>query len=169
MEEEKETSPETSSSLTYYILGAVVLALIAGGAYFLRPKSTSTPAPAETQVSVPVEASPTLGPITGLACERQWYNQVIGFPKYYIGVEGSDLMKTKNVLCNFTVSVGGKVVATASAQSNLTEDTGRGGGTFRCDTEPLELEPNVATVIDVLLKNDSNQTASCTETFVLPQ
>lgn len=168
MEEQQESSPQASGSLTYYLLGAVVLALIAGGVYFLRPKSeTNTPAP--VGVSAPVEVSPTPGPITGLACERQWYNQVLGFAKYYLGVDGADLMSTKNVTCNFSVSVAGKVVATPSAQSALTEAVGRGGGTFRCDTAAIELEPNVPTVVDVMLKNDANQTASCTQTFVLPQ
>lgn len=169
MEEEQESSTQVSGSLTYYVLGAVVLALIAGGVYFLRPKSATSPGATPTEVVVPVEVSPTPGPIAGLACERQWYNPVIGFPKYFFGVDGADLMSTKKVSCNLSVSVGGKVVATTSAQSTLTEAVGRGGGTFRCDSPSLELEPNVPTVVDVMLKNDNNQTAFCTQTFVLPQ
>lgn len=169
MEEQQESSAETSSSLTYYVLGAVVLALIAGGAYFLRPKATTNPAPVAIGEPAPVVASPTPGPITGLACERQWYNQKIGFTEYYIGVDGSDLMTTKKVTCSFSLSVAGKVVATTSAESTLTEVPSRGGGTFLCNSPAIALEPNVATVIDVMLKNDANQTASCTQTFVLPQ
>lgn len=170
MEEPETQETQGTGSMMYYVIGAVVLAVIAGGVYFLRPKSASGPAQTGNEAVMPiVEVSPTPGPIVGLACERQWYNPVIGFPKYFIGVEGADLMTTKKVSCNFSVSVSGKVVATTSAQSALTEAVGRGGGTFRCDSPALELEPNVPTVVDVMLKNDTNQTASCTQTFVLPQ
>lgn len=169
MEEQEVQTAETSGTFTYYVLGAVVLALIVGGIYFLRPKSTSSPAPTANEVTAPIEVLPASGPITGLACERQWYNPVVGFTKYFLGVEGADLLTSKNVMCSFTVSVGGKVVATTSAQSALTEAVGRGGGTFQCGSPSLELEPNVPTVIDIMLKNDANQTASCTQTFVLPK
>jgi len=152
----------------YYLLGAIVIAVVVGGVYFFRPKSTISPS-SETMTAPVVEISPTPGPILGLACERQWYNPVIGFPKYFLGVEGVDLMTTKKVSCNFSVSVAGKVVATTSAQSALVEAPQRGGGIFRCDSPSLELEPNTATVVDVMLKNDTNQTASCTQTFLLPQ
>lgn len=170
MEEQHTEETQTNGSMMYYVIGAVVLAAIAGGVYFLRPKTTNAPVQTGNEVVTPiVEVSPTPGPIVGLACERQWYNPVVGFPKYFIGVEGADLMTTKKVMCNFSVSVAGKVVATTSAQSSLTQDVARGGGIFRCDSPSLELEANVPTVVDVLLKNDSNQTASCTQTFVLPQ
>lgn len=168
MDEQQESKTQTSGSLTYYLLGAIVLALIAGGVYFLRPKS-STVSPGVMDVGTPITATPTPGPITGLACERQWYNPVIGFAKYFLGVDGADLLTSKKVTCDFTVSVGGKVVATTSAQSTLIDAVSRGGGTFRCDSPSLELEPNVPTVVDIMLKNDTNQTASCTQTFVLPQ
>lgn len=167
--EEQEQAKQSTGSFTYYLIGAILIMLIAGGIYFLRPKSTSGPVPTVNEVTMPVEVPAASGPITGLTCERQWYNPVVGFQKYFVGVEGVDLMTTKNVMCSFSVSVGGKVVATTSAQSTLTEDLSRGGGTFRCDSPSLELEPNIPTVVDVMLKNDANQTASCTQTFVLPQ
>ena len=167
--EEQEQTTQPSGSLTYYVLGAVVLVLIVGGVYFLRPKSATGPAQLGNEVTSPVVASPTPGPITGLACERQWYNPVVGFAKYFLGVEGADFMTTKKVMCGFTVSVSGKVVATTSAQSALTESVSRGGGTFSCVSPSLELEPNVPTVVDLILTNDAKQTASCTQTFVLPQ
>ena len=169
MEEQQEQVAETSGTFTYYLLGAVVLVLIVGGIYFLRPKTATVPTPTANEVMAPVEVLPASGPITGLACERQWYNPVVGFTKYFLGVEGADLLTSKNVLCSFTVSVGGKVVATTSAQSVLTEAVGRGGGTFQCGSPSLELEPNIPTVVDDMLKNDTNQTASCTQTFVFPQ
>ena len=167
--DEQEQTKQSTGSFTYYLIGAVLLVLIAGGVYFLRPKSAVSPTPATNEVMAPVEVSPTPGPITGLSCERQWYNPVVGFAKYFLGVEGADLMTTKKVMCNFSVSVGGKVVATTSAQSTLTESVSRGGGTFSCVSPSLELEPNVPTVVDLILTNDAKQTASCTQTFVLPQ
>lgn len=169
MDEQGEQTVETSGTFSYYLLGAVVLALIVGGIYFLRPKSAPGPTPTANEVTAPVEVLPASGPITGLACERQWYNPVVGFTKYFLGVEGADLLTTKKVVCSFTVSVAGKVVATTSAESALTEAVGRGGGTFQCGSPSLELAPNVPSVVDVLLKNDTNQTASCTQTFVFPQ
>lgn len=165
MDDKQEQTTQASGSLTYYLIGAAVLALIAGGVYFLRPKSTTSPA---GNVVTPVEPSPTPGPITGLGCDRQWYNPVVGLPKYFLAVEGADLMSTKKVTCKFSVTMNNKVIATSSAQSGLTEAVSRGGGTFRCDSEDLELEPNVPIVVDVALKNDKNETASCTQTFVLP-
>lgn len=168
MDEQQQGATGWTGSLTYYLLGAVVLALIAGGVYFLRPKAPVSPTTSGTTEGTEPVASPTPGPITALACERQWYNPVIGFAKYYLGVDGVDLMTSKKVMCNFSVSVAGKVVATTSAESALTSAVERGGGTFRCDSSALELEPNVPTVVDVILKNDTNQTASCTQTFLLP-
>ncbi len=169
MEEQQTEETQASGSMMYYVMGAVVLALIAGGVYYLRPKSASNPAPTSTEVMAPVSVSPTPGPITGLACERQWYNPVVGFPKYFLGVEGADLMTTKKVKCNFSISVSGKVVATTSAESALVQAVGRGGGTFSCVSPSLELEPNVPTVVDLTITNDAKQTASCTQTFLLPQ
>lgn len=167
MENEKEQVAAPSSSLTYYLIGAGVLVLIVGGAYVLRPKSTSPVTPA-VNVVTPVVTTPATGPITGLACEQQWYNTVNYMPKYFLSVAGADLMTSKKVMCDFSVSVSGTVVATSSAQSGLTEAVGRGGGTFRCDSKELALDANVPIVVDVTLKNDKNETATCTQTFVLP-
>ena len=168
MEDTEKQVTQPSGAFTYYVLGAVVIALIAGGVYFLRPKATSPTSPQPVNEVVEVVPTPTPGPITGLACEQQYYNPVVGFKKYYLGVGGVDLMTTKKVDCNLTVSVAGKVVATASAESGLTAVTERSGGTFRCDSKGLELEANVPTVVDVILTNDKKETATCTQTFVLP-
>lgn len=165
--DEQQEATQTSGTLTYYLVGAVVVALIAGGIYFLRPKSSAPVTPTATAV-VPVVATPTPGPIVGLACERQWYNPVNFLPKYFMAVTGVDFMTTKKVTCDFTVSVAGSVIASSSAQSTLAEAADRGGGTFRCDSKELTLEANVPTVVDVTLKNDKNETATCTQTFVLP-
>ncbi len=168
MDEQPEQATQTSGSLTYYLLGAIVLALIAGGVYFLRPKS-STITPNSMGVVTPDVPAPTPGPITGLACERQYYNPANFIPEYNLSVEGVDLTTTRAIECTFSVSAGGSVVATDSAKGELTAAPERNGTSFRCTTKRLKLEPGVSTVVDVMLKNDANQTASCTQTFILPQ
>ncbi len=168
MEQEENQETQSSGAFIYYVLGAVIIALIAGGVYFLRPKATSTTSPQPVNEAAEVVPSPTPGPITGLACEKQYYNPVRGFKKYYFGIEGVDLLSTKKVDCNFSVSVAGKVVATASAESGLTAITERSGGAFRCDSKAVELEANIPTVVDVILTNDKKETATCTQTFLLP-
>ena len=150
----------------YYVLGAVVLVAVVIAGYLLRPKSnTSTVSPTGQAAT---GATPTPGPITGLICDMQYYNPVIGFTKYYLSVEGGDVSAAKKVDCTFTVSVDDEVVATEKASSPLTEKPQRGGGTFRCTTKALDLTPNVPTVVDVTLQDDVKATRTCSATFLLP-
>ncbi|OGG30438.1 hypothetical protein A2973_00980 [Candidatus Gottesmanbacteria bacterium RIFCSPLOWO2_01_FULL_49_10] len=164
-EETNDKSPQESSTL-YYVIGAVLLVVIVAAGYFLRPKPANTPGAATAQ-TVPVN-TPTPGPITGLACGKQYYNPAISLPRYYFTSEGEDLMTTKKVHCTFTMNQAGKVVATTSAEATLVEAPGRGGGTFRCDTKDMQLEANIPTVVDVVIKNDKQEIAACTQNFVLP-
>ncbi len=146
----------------YYLLGLIVLVAVVVAGYMLRPKTNSVTSPtAET-------APATLGPITALACDDQYYNQMIGFPKYYLSVEGGDVSTAKKVDCTVTVTVNDKEVASEKMNSPLTEKPQRGGSTFRCTSKALELEPNVPTKVDVVLKDDLKATATCSSTFLLP-
>lgn len=151
----------------YYILGFIVLIAIVVAGYLLRGKST-TPATTPTPVADVTAPTPTPGPITQLACDTQYYNPVIGFPKYYLSVEGGDISAAKTVTCTFTVSVDNKVVATQTASSPLTDKPQRGGGTFRCTTQAVDLTPNTPTVVDVVLKDDLKASSTCSSTFLLP-
>ena len=164
----EETPQMESNNMMYYVVGAVVVVAIAAGVYFLRPQqSTNEPATtpvAETQAQI----TPATGPIGGLACEQQYYNPVIGFPQYYLSVDGADSSTTKSVECEFIVSVGGEAVATETAQAKLVANAERGGQTFTCKTQGLTLEKTVPTKVDVLLSNDAGVTASCSRVFQLP-
>lgn len=151
----------------YYVLGVVVLIAIAVAAFLLRPKNT-TMTNTEPVAQEQAAPSPTPGPITRLGCDNQFYNQVIGFPKYYLSVEGGDVTGATRVDCTFTVKAGGKDIATAQATSPLTDKPQRGGSTFRCTSAALELTPRVPSTVTVQLKDDQGATASCTGAFVFP-
>ena len=162
MNEEQSQPPGAKQ---YYILGFIVLIAVVVAGYLLRGKST---APVPTPPAGVLAPTPTPGPITGLACDMQYYNPVLGFAKYYLSAEGGDLSGAKKVDCTFTVSVDDKVVATETATSPLTDKPQRGGSTFRCTTPAIELTPNTPTVVDVVLKDDLKVSTTCSATFLFP-
>lgn len=164
-EKPTEKNPEESSSTLYYVVGAIVLVAVVAAGYFLRPKSATQTPPA---ASVPAGPTPTPGPITGLACERQYYNPVIGFERYFLSAAGADLVGTTSVDCDFTVSVAGSVVGTASESSQVLNEPERGGVTFRCTTTPMALKRGTPTKVDVTMTSDRGQSTTCSQTFVLP-
>lgn len=172
MEPQTNSGAEETKENTqmYYVIGAVVLVAVLVAGYLLRPKKApEQTAGTQTQQIVAPPPTPTPGPITGLACENQYYNQVVGVPsQYFLSVEGVDLATATKETCEFTVTVNKNVVATVSKESTLTANAGRGGSTFRCTTDKLTLEKNVPTKVDVVLKNDQNQSVTCTRTFLLP-
>src|SRR3989344_2325124 len=99
-----ETPQMESNSMMYYFVGAGVVVAIAAGIYFLRPQQTGVP---ETTTPIVEQAGPLAppqtSPISGLACEQQYYNPVVGLPQYYLSVEGADTTDTKSITCDFTV------------------------------------------------------------------
>lgn len=160
--------PQQNDMKQYYVLGFIVLVAVIVAGYLLMPKqSATTTTPVAQTENTPV-ATPTPGPITALSCDTQYYNPVIGFPKYYLSVEGGDVSPAAKVDCTFTVSAANKVVATETTSSPLTEKPQRGGSTFRCTTKALDLTPNVPTKVDVALKDDAKGTSSCSAIFLLP-
>lgn len=156
-----------SPSMTTYIIGAVlIIAVVAGAWYFRTKKITSTMVePGGQPVAV---ATPTPGPITGLGCDQQYYNPKVAFNEYYLSAEGGDVSEAEKVTCTFTASVDGKEVATATAQSPLTDAPQRGGKTFTCTTKAIALKPNVETVIDVRLADNLKATSTCSAMFTFP-
>ncbi len=161
-----EEQSQSAGNKQYYILGLIVLVAVVIAGYLLKSNSTTTPVPEPTaQIATP---TPMLGPITQLSCDSQYYNPVIGFPKYYLSAEGGDISPAKTVNCKMTISVDNKVIATQTATSPLTDMPQRGGSTFRCTTPGLDLEPNTPTVIDVVITDDLNATATCGATFIFP-
>jgi hypothetical protein len=161
---EKEAMEPTNNLMSYVLGGLLVLAVVAGG-YFLRPKSAN---PTNTQTAM-VQPTPTPGTINKLGCDTQYYNPVIGFPKYYLSVEGGDVGDASEVECTTTVTQEGKVVATEKVTVPLTDKAERNGKVFKCSTSALELKPTVPTKVDILLKNDKDLTATCSAMFALPK
>jgi hypothetical protein len=165
-DDEKQTKEEENDSSIYYVLGGVVLVAAVAGFFLLRPK-TETPANPTAAVSAPVVV-PTPGPITKLACEKIYYNPVIGFAKYYISVEGADTVTAGDVKCSYSMTVKDIVVRTDEETAPLTEVTSRGGGTFRCTSKALELAKGVPTKVNISLENPNKTTATCSQTFIFP-
>ncbi len=163
-EEKKEVSGENTQM--YYIIGAIALVVVVVAGYMLRPKPATLPATTSTPSAV--EPTPEQGQITKLACEKQFYNPVIGLGQYYLSVEGVDVKPATKVDCDFAISVAGKVVASESATSPLTDEPSRGGSTFRCGTSKLKLDKNVPTKVDVAIKDDNNASITCSKTYLLP-
>jgi hypothetical protein len=176
MEKEKDVS--SSVSWSTYVVGAIIVVAVVGGAWYFRtmsnPNSPLIPIGNEQQQQQqitneePMTPSPTPGPITGLVCDQQYYNPKIGFKEYYLNVEGGDLSTAKNVNCTFTAKINDNIVGQSSAKSSLTPAPSRNGSTFRCTTAAVALEPGIPTVVDVTLTDDLKQSATCTATFTYP-
>lgn len=157
-------------SVITYVVGAVLVVGVVAGAWYFRSQGAKAPAGEPTTGGNPMTAvSPTPGPITKLGCDQQYYNPKIGFAEYYLSAAGGDLVSAKSVSCAFTALVDGKVVASATAQGPLSDAPQRGGGTFVCTTKAVKLDPNVPTVVDVVLTDDLDVTSTCSATFTFPQ
>jgi hypothetical protein len=166
MEEETMENQTSTNSSLYYVLGAVVLVAVIGAGYLLRPKAPGTQQAA--QQAAPTVA-PTPGPITRLACDTQYYNPVLGFPRYYLSVEGGDPSGPTGVDCTFTIYQENKVFATEKVTSTLTAKPERNGSVFKCTTQGLELKPTIPTRVDVALRDDQGAKATCSAIFSLPK
>ncbi len=157
-----------SPSMMTYVVGAVLIVAVVLGAWFFRSKGTKNTMVEPTGQPV-VAVSPTPGPITKLACDQQYFNPRIGYPEYYLSVEGGDVSAAKEVTCEFAVSVDGKEISKTTVKSPLTASPQRGGSTFRCTTKPLEIAANIPTTVDVVIKDDLKASSSCSAAFTFPQ
>lgn len=166
---EGHSGKEENDNTIYYVIGVVAVISIITGAFFLWPKApTDTSNPTSPVVNQePSGPTPTPGPITGLACEKQYFNPVVGFPKYFFSVEGTSLASSNRVDCTFTVSVGGRTTATQTITGPLRDASERGGNTFRCVTREIEIQKTLPTKVEVLLKDDAGATASCSADYLL--
>ena len=167
MEEETMENSTNNSNSMYYVLGAIVLVAVIGAGYLLRPKTDTTPV-VSPQVMAPV-ATPTPGPISRLSCDTQYYNPVIGFPKYYLSVKGGDISGPTTVNCTMTVSQENKVVTVEKLSSPLTSAPERNGAVFTCTTQGLALAPTIPTKVDVALVDDQGAKATCSALFAMPK
>lgn len=163
MENEKDLSQEGETS-SVYIIGAVIVVaiIIAGVLLWPKPKSAS-------KTTTPVVEEKTM--ITKLSCDKQWFNPMIGFPKYYLSAEGSALLTSKAATCTFTITANtdGKVLAKEDMPAILRAADERGGQTFQCTTKAMELIKGAAVTMKTSVKDDQGATASCIQgAMVLP-
>jgi hypothetical protein len=165
MSTDEKNTTENDSSI-YYVLGAVVLVAAIAGFFLLRPKTPA--ADTTTPVASAPAVEPTPGPITKFDCGKMYYNQKIGFEQFYISLEGVDTLTTGMETCNVTVSVKTKTVATASANGSLSEEPTRGGATFRCTTDAIDMARGVPTHIETVVTNPNKQTVTCKQDFIFP-
>ncbi len=166
-DETKKEHEETNDASIYYVLGGVVLVAAIAGFFLLKPK-TQAPATTGTPVVQTPVSNPTPAPITKLACEKQYYNPVIGFPKYYLSLEGVDKVTTGTVKCDYAFKVKDKTVATTETTAELVQVPERGGSTFRCQTNSVELARGVATSVVVTVTNPNSEKVDCTQQFIFP-
>lgn len=164
MNKTAEEMTETPSMVTY-IVGALLVVAVVAGAWYFRSKGASKTVVETGGQQQEAAMSPAPGPITALGCDQQYYNPRVGFSEYYLSVEGGDVSTANKVTCEFTASVDGKTVTKATVNSPLTESPARGGSTFRCTTQSIELDAGVPTVVDVLLTDDMGKSATCSATF----
>ena len=160
-----EEAQEPANNMMSYVLGGVLIVAVVAGGYFLRPKTSTTPAGEQTTAG----PTPTPGMITKLSCDTQYYNPVIGFAKYYLSVEGGDVEGASEVTCTTTVTQEKNVVATEKVSVPLTAMADRGGLVFKCSTPSLELKSAIPTKVDVTLIDDKDATATCSSLFTLPK
>ncbi len=160
-----ENEETQSQPMMTYVISAVLILIVLGGAWYFRSKTS----PSQLSQTPPIQTDPvvmpTPGPITKLDCDKQYFNQKVGFNEYYLSVEGGDVSPAKNVSCEFVAKVKDNVVARANAEGPLSDSPQRGGSTFRCTTKAVAIDPNVVTTIEVKLTDDIKSSSSCSADF----
>jgi len=142
-----------------YVVGAIIAVAVVVASILMWPRQksgtqTTSPTPEQNVVSKPQ--------LTKLACENQWYNPVIGIPKFYLSAEGGDVLEGKTVECTFTLTKDKDVILTEKITGPMTVAPERGGTTFRCTSKSLENIPQgVPLKMTTTIKNEGGQTASC--------
>lgn len=159
-----DTPHQEEEGALVYIIGAIIVVAIIVAAVIMWPKpkqssQTNTPV-AETNTTPKPKA-----PLTALVCENEWFNPVIGLPKYYLSAEGGDVSKGENITCTFQIIKGKEPVITETMTVPVAQSPERGGTTFKCTTKALEHIPqNIPVEFTTIVKNEAGQTASCSGT-----
>lgn len=166
MDKEKISQTQEGDASSVYVIAAIVVVALAVGAIMLWPKikgqkTAVTTAPVQQTVE-------EKKPITGLTCDKQWFNPVIGYSKYYLSAEGADVSATTTE-CTFTVSQDKNMIATETASAIFTAAPERNGSTFRCTTKAVELPKGGTFTLITTVKNGDEKSAACTPGSILLQ
>ena len=167
-ENQVATQPQENEGSLIYIVGAIIVIAVVVAGFLMWPKA---PKKAETMTPTSTEQTVETKPMfTKLSCDKQWYNPVIGFPKYYLSADGGDVNPAKNVECSFAVIQGDKTVLTEKVPVALKDAPERGGSSYQCTTKALEGIPsNVPLKLVTTVTDDVGKTASCTGTVTFRQ
>ena len=141
-----------------YVVGAIIVVAVVVAAVIMWPKNkikeTATPTPETKVVNKPI--------LTKLVCESEWFNPVVGLPKYYLSAEGGDVSAGSEIQCTFSIIKDKETVLTETMKVPVTQSPERGGTTFRCTTKAIEKLPqNVPVTFVTTIKNDDGMIASC--------
>jgi len=164
MENEDTVSQTQEESSMVYVIGAVIVVAVIVAAVIMWPKSktkdeTAMPTSETSTSKSNVVTKPTL---TKLSCESEWFNPVVGLPKYYLSAEGGDVSNGNEIECTFHVIKDKDTILTETIKTPVTAAPERGGTTFRCTTKALEKLPQgIPVTLVTIVKNSEGQTASC--------
>jgi hypothetical protein len=158
MENKTDVSQTQEEGSIVYVVGAIIVVAVIVAAVLMWPKNksgqTATPTP-DTKVVV----KPTL---TKLICESEWFNPVVGMPKYYLSAEGGDISAGQEIECTFTLLKDKEAVITETMKVPVTAAPERGGTTFTCTTKGIEKIPqNIPLTFVTTVKNEEGATSSC--------
>jgi hypothetical protein len=158
MENETNTSQTQEESSMIYVVGAIIVVAVIVAAVVMWPKNKTGETATPTQETKVIN-KPTL---TKLVCEGEWFNPVVGLPKYYLSASGGDISAGQQMECTFTVIKDKETVMTETIKVPVTQSPERGGTTFQCTTKAIEKIPqNVPVTFVSTVKNEDGLTASC--------
>jgi len=158
MENETDVSQTQEDGSLVYVVGAIIVVAVIVAAVLMWPKTKSSETASPTPENK-VVIRPTL---TKLVCENEWYNPVVGMPKYYLSAEGGDVSEGKEIECTFTIIKDKETILTEAMKVPVTAALERGGTTFKCTTKALDRIPqNTPLKFVSTVKNDEGSTASC--------
>jgi len=160
---DKEQATQEENSLVYVVGALIVIAVVVAGILLWPKPKKTTVAPAVTEEQIGTQ--PTL---TKLVCEKEWYNPVVGVPKFYLQAEGGNVDPAKTVDCTFTLNDGSKNILSEKVTVDLNPAPERNGNTFRCGTKALENLPmNVTLKMTTTVQDDQGASATCAGNVIL--
>jgi len=159
MENENTASQTQEENSMVYVIGAIIVVAVIVAAVVMWPKNKTKEVANPTTPATSVVNKPTL---TKLVCESEWFNPVIGLPKYYLSAEGGDVSAGTEIECAFSVIKDKETVMTETIRVPVKQAPERGGTTFVCTSKAIEKLPqNVPVTFVTTVKNQDGATASC--------